>query len=169
MTSAAAGSPSWLAASAVLFIFSGGSLEPYAAKRTLRSAVTVLRPQIAPCGSDLNLCWLFLWGRICRRMHPWMWVQISGFSGLRGLNRSMVQICFCGIRASCFCEAEKWALEGLAVFKTPRFGGSYHTHTHTPQQCWVSRERPGCLTLLSFPERISGEIADTFCKNSAAF
>lgn len=39
----------------------------------------------------------------------------------------MIQICFCGIRASCFCEAAEWAFEGQAVFKTPYFGGSYRT------------------------------------------
>lgn len=54
MTPGAAGSAAELksamspAASAVLFIFSGGSLDQNAAKRAQQSAVTVLRPQIAP-------------------------------------------------------------------------------------------------------------------------
>lgn len=103
-----------------------------------------------------------------------MWIQISGFSGLRGLNRSMIQICFCGIHASCFCEDSKSAFEGLAAFETPYFGGSFHIIRSSlemwkPRQRWVSREPLRGLTLLSFPEWISGGITDTFCKNSAAF
>lgn len=37
-----------------------GSLDQNIAEGTLQSAVTVLGPLIVPCGSDLNLCRLFL-------------------------------------------------------------------------------------------------------------